>query len=247
MKELKIEICISVIIIVTILLMFGHFQHKATLYKEIQQAIQDGNWISAKNNLSELGHYKNSESLSKTVNYNYYLKIGDEKQSKREYKLALDFYNNAKQYNNSDLISQKISNVEKIIKKQEDEEKKKKAEEERKKKQEQERLQQIKNKELKKKLAEIEPTIKRTFYKVNIIEDKELKAVLCDFYIDPYTWETLPYDVRENAFKLAVVYAKLKTNEKYTNDEYMFATKIRNANTKAVLAEYTPFNGIKIK
>lgn len=68
-----------------------------------------------------------------------------------------------------------------------------------------------------------------------------------DFYVDYYLWVQLPYDAKEGAFKLAVLYAKLKTNAQYSDSDYKFSTKIRNAQTKSVLAEYTAFNGIKLK
>jgi hypothetical protein len=95
-------------------------------------------------------------------------------------------------------------------------------------------------------LAKIEPTIKKTFYKISINEYQDMNTGLYDFYIDPYVWMNMPYDGKEGAFKLAVLYAKLKTNEIHTNDDYLFATKIRSSYDKSVLAKYSAFGGIEL-
>lgn len=248
MQEKRILIVfILIIILSTVCSLAIHKHHQETLYAEIKQEVNAENWKTAKRKLDELGIYRDSEKILYTVNYHYYLDLGDDRYNEEIYDIALEFYNKAKQYSNNEMISQKISKVEKIISKQQAEEQKKKLESERKQKLEQERIQQIKIREKKKQLAEIEPVIKRTFYKIDFLEDKSLNARMYDFYIDPNTWLELPYDSKENAFKLAVLYVKLKTNAQYSNSDYQFSTKIRNASTKSVLAEYTAFNGIKLK
>ncbi len=248
MQEKRILIVfILIIILSTVCSLAIHKHHQETLYAEIKQEVNAENWKTAKRKLDELGIYRDSEKILYTVNYHYYLDLGDDRYNEEIYDIALEFYNKAKQYSNNEMISQKISKVEKIISKQQAEEQKKKLESERKQKLEQERIQQIKIREKKKQLAEIEPVIKRTFYKIDFLEDKSLNARMYDFYIDPNIWLELPYDSKENAFKLAVLYVKLKTNAQYSNSDYQFSTKIRNASTKSVLAEYTAFNGIKLK
>lgn len=248
MQEKRILIVfILIIILSTVCSLAIHKHHQETLYVEIKQEVNAENWKTAKRKLDELGIYRDSEKILYTVNYHYYLNLGDDRYNEEIYDIALEFYNKAKQYSNNEMISQKISKVEKIISKQQAEEQKKKLESKRKQKLEQERVQQIKIREKKKQLAEIEPVIKRTFYKIDFLEDKSLNARMYDFYIDPNIWLELPYDSKENAFKLAVLYVKLKTNAQYSNSDYQFSTKIRNASTKSVLAEYTAFNGIKLK
>ena len=140
------------------------------------------------------------------------------------------------------ILKDKIKNTELQVAKLQVAEEKKKLEQERK----QKLAQQAKIKERQKQLLDIQPVIKRTFYKIDFIEDKSLNARMYDFYVDYYLWIQLPYDAKESAFKLAVLYAKLKTNEQYSNDDYLFSTKIRNAQTKSVLAEYKAFSGINI-
>lgn len=248
MQEKRILIVfILIMILSTVCSLAIHKHHQETLYAEIKQEVNAENWKTAKKRLDELGVYRDSEKILYTVNYHYYLDLGDDRYNEELYDIALEFYNKAKQYSNNEMISQKISKVEKVIAKQQAEKQKKKLEIEQKQKLEQERIRQAKIKEQRKQLADIEPAIKKTFYKIDFFEDKSLNARMYDFYVDYYLWVQLPYDAKEGAFKLAVLYAKLKTNEQYSDDDYLFSTKIRNAQTKSVLAEYTAFNGIKLK
>lgn len=240
---------IGIIIVVVILgSIFAGVLHKNSVYKEIKNEITAENWSSAKNKLEWLGNYKDSEILLKDVNYHYYINLGDKNFEQKDYKTALSFYRKASENTSKDnYVEEKIKNTESIIAKLQAEENKKKIEQEKKQKLEQQRIQQAKINERKKQLANIEPAIKRTFYKIDFIEDKSLNARMYDFYVDYYLWVQLPYDAKEGAFKLAVLYAKLKTNEQYSDDDYLFFTKIRNAQTKSVLAEYKGFSGISIK
>lgn len=247
MEKRILIISLSIIFLALICSLLLHEQHQKALYGEIQQDVNAKKWSSAKNKLDELGNYRDSEKFLYTVNYHYYLDLGDDRYNKRIYDIALEFYKKARQYDNNDVVSQKISKAEKVIAKQQAEEQKKKLEIEQKQKLEQERIRQAKIKEQRKQLADIEPAIKKTFYKIDFIEDKSLNARMYDFYVDYYLWVQLPYDAKEDAFKLAVLYAKLKTNAQYSDSDYKFSTKIRNAQTKSVLAEYTAFNGIKLK
>lgn len=114
MKELNLKtcICISVIIIISIVGVFENIQYKSRKYKEMQQEIKNENWSAAKSKLEYLGKYKDCESLSRIVNYNYYLKMGDEKQSKKEYRLALDFYQKAFAIKADNTVEQKILKTE---------------------------------------------------------------------------------------------------------------------------------------
>lgn len=192
--------------------------------------------------------------MLKDVNYHYYTNLGNKNFEKQDYKTALNFYNKAKKNNSIDnSLDEKIKNTESIIAKLQAEEnkqklmqEKEKTEQEKKQRLEQERIQKAKINERKKQLANITPAIKRTFYKIDFTEDKSLNARMYDFYVDYYLWVQLPYDAKDGAFKLAVLYAQLKTNEQYSADDYLFSTKIRNAQTKSVLAEYKSFGGIKI-
>ncbi len=238
----------GIIIVVAIFgSIFAGVLHKNSVYAEIQNEITAENWSSAKNKLEWLGKYKDSEILLKDVNYHYYINLGDKNFEQKDYKSALGFYKKANENKNNDKsLNEKIKNTKSVIAKLQAEENKKKLELEKKQKLEQQKIQQAKIKERQKQLADIQPAIKRTFYKIDFIEDKSLNARMYDFYVDYYLWVQLPYDVKEGAFKLAVLYAKLKTNEQYSDDDYLFFTKIRNAQTKSVLAEYKGFSGIKI-
>ena len=229
---------IVIIIFVTILgSLFAGVLHKNAVYSEIQKEITAENWSSAKNKLEWLGDYKDCKTLLKDVNYHYYINLGNENFEQKDYKSALNFYNKANENNDkNNSLEKKIRDTESIIAKLQAEENKKKLEIEKKQKLERQ-----------KQLADILPAIKRTFYKIDFIEDKSLNARMYDFYVDYYLWVQLNYDAKEGAFKLAVLYAKLKTNEQYSDDDYLFSTKIRNAQTKSVLAEYKGFGGINIK
>lgn len=214
-------------------------QYRNDLYKQLLNDIAAEDWNSAKSKLEELGKYKDCEILLKDVNYHYYINRGDENFEQKDYKSALNFYNKASENSEENKsLEKKIRDTESIILKLQAEENKKKLE--------QQKMQQAKIKDRQKQIANIQPAIKRTFYKINFIEDKSLNARMYDFYVDYYLWVQLPYDAKKSAFKLAVLYAKLKTNEQYSNDDYLFFTKIRNAQTKSVLAEYKAFSGINI-
>lgn len=248
-EETRLFKIMGIILTVVILgSMFAGVQHKNAVYTEIQKEITAEDWSSAKNKLEWLGDYKDSKTLLKDVNYHYYINLGNKNFEQKDYKSALNFYNKANENNNNDKsLDEKIKNTESIIAKLQAEENKKRLEQEKKQKLEQQKIQQAKIKERQKQLADIQPAIKRTFYKIDFIEDKSLNARMYDFYVDYYLWVQLPYDAKEGAFKLAVLYAKLKTNEQYSDDDYLFSTKIRNAQTKSVLAEYKGFSGINIK
>lgn len=246
-KRLMFILGLIITIMITVCIISAN-QHKNDLYTQIQQEIKAENWNSAKSKLSELGNYKDSETLSKTVDYHYYISLGNKNFEQKNYETALNFYNNAKNLKTDDEeLKEKIQNIENIISKQKAEENKKKLALEKKQKLEQQKIQQAKIKERQKQLADIQPAINKTFYKINFLEDKSLNARIYDFYVDPYLWVQLPYDAKEGAFKLAVLYAKLKTNEQYDNDDYLFSTKIRSSHDKSVLGEYTAFSGIKVK
>jgi len=222
--------------------------HQETVYKELQVNIKNENWSRAKSNIEELGIYKDSKELSKNVDYNYYIFVGDNQLKNNSYREALANYKKSLEINSDDNeLKNKITNVENIITKQEQITKQKQLEKERIAKLEQEKAARQKIAERRKQLADITPAIKRTFYKIEFLEDKSLNARIYDFYVEPSLWYQFNYDVKESAFKLAVLYAKLKTNEQYSNDDYLFSTKIRNATDKSILAEYTAFSGIKTK
>lgn len=247
MKRRIIIIFFSAIILFTVCCILLNNNHQAKLYNEIQQDINTKNWINAKDKLEQLGDYKDSKALLKNVNYHYYVNLGDKYVNQKRYKSALNFYNLANENKSKEKsLDDKIKNVESIITKIQIEENKKKLELEKKQELEQQKIQQAKIKERQKQLADIQPAIKRTFYKIDFIENKSLNARMYDFYVDYYLWGQLPYDAKEGAFKIAVLYAKLKTNEQYSDNDYLFSTKIKNAQTKSVLAEYKAFNGIQI-
>ena len=236
-------IFLSIFLFSTLQAVISGTQYRKDLYKQLLNDIHTENWIEAKSKIDNLGTYKDCETLSKTVNFNYYITIGDEEFSQKDYKTALNSYKEAQCIeNNNKILKDKIKNTELQVAKLQVAEEKKKLEQERK----QKLAQQAKIKERQKQLLDIQPVIKRTFYKIDFIEDKSLNARMYDFYVDYYLWIQLPYDAKESAFKLAVLYAKLKTNEQYSNDDYLFSTKIRNAQTKSVLAEYKAFSGINI-
>lgn len=237
-----------IIVIVIIGSVLAGIIHKNTLYTEIQNEIIAENWESAKDKLEWLGNYKDSNILLKNVNYHYYINLGNKNFEQKSYKTALNFYKLAHENNDKDkTLNKKIKNTELIIEKIQKEENKKKLEQEKKERLKEEKNRQAKIKERQKQLAYIQPAINKTFYKINFINDNSLNARIYDFYVDYYLWIELPYDAKEGAFKLAVLYAKLKTNEQYDDNDYLFSTKIRNAQTKSILAEYKAFSGIEIK
>lgn len=95
-------------------------------------------------------------------------------------------------------------------------------------------------------IAKVEPKINKIFYKVDIKQYNDMGAGSYNFYIDAVKWVALPYDKKEELFKIATNYAYLKTtadNEKVVRT----STKILNMTNKAILAEYDIINGIKLK
>lgn len=101
-------------------------------------------------------------------------------------------------------------------------------------------------KERAKQIAEFEKIIKKAFYKVELEQFSKDGNGIYKFYVDPYAWAQLPFDQKEGLFKSCTVYVQLKTNG--TEPSYAkVGTKIKSASNGAVLAEYDPFGGIKLK
>ncbi|MCQ2789217.1 MAG: hypothetical protein MJ229_02450 [bacterium] len=241
------KLCLKLCLIILILAILGgviagvvhnkaKLTHKNNLYQQAQIDINSKNWAEARDKLAIIGKYKDSENMTKIANYNYYLELGDKNLQKKEYYFALHYYKKAEENtNNNELLNNKIKNTKIILEKINAKKDKKRTELERK--------QKIKEqKERKQQLADIQPAINKTFYKIDFTDYGTY-----DFYVDPYLWAELPFDVKENAFKLAVLYAKLKTNEEHSNNQYLVSTKIKSSSNKSILAEYTIFSGIKIK
>lgn len=248
-KEKYILIAIVVMLIATTcgtIILARHY--KENLYLEAQKAVEEENWTVAMGKLEELGNYKNSKTLVENVGYHYYLKLGDEKYTSKEYATALNFYKKAELAKPDDEeLNKKIAHINTVLENIKTENNKRKIEAEEKHQKEEKEKYEAKIKERQKKLKEIEPVIKRTFYKIDFLENKSLNARIYDFYISPDIWYGFNYDVKEDTFKLAVLYVQLKTNEQYEASEYLYSTKIRNSKNKSILAEYTAFGGIKTK
>ena len=96
------------------------------------------------------------------------------------------------------------------------------------------------------KIAKIEPIVNKIFYKVDLKKFSDDGNGIYDFYINPVKWVQMPFDQKEELFKNCCAYVQLKTNG--TEKDYAkLGTKIKSSSNAAVLAEYTPFGGIKIK
>lgn len=152
--------------------------------------------------------------------------LADKQYKDKNYKTALENYKKSANIISNVNIENKITEIQNIIAKEE-------------------QIAKQKNAERKRELAKIEPAIKQSFYKIEFWGDSNTK--IYDFYVEPYLWYQWNYDVKEGAFKLAVLYAKLKTNEQYSNDSYLIGTKIRSFADKSILAKYSAFKGIEVK
>lgn len=96
------------------------------------------------------------------------------------------------------------------------------------------------------KIAKLEPIVNKIFYKVDLRKFSDDGNGIYDFYINPVKWVQMPFDQKQELFKNCCAYVQLKTNG--SEKEYAkLGTKIKSSSNAAVLAEYTPFGGIKIK
>jgi hypothetical protein len=96
--------------------------YKNGLYTSMIKSIETKDWSVAKNNLEELGEYKDCNKYVTEINYNYYLSKGDSEYSNKNYEEALTQYNNAKSYSNANQdLKNKIALTQKAIEKQKEE------------------------------------------------------------------------------------------------------------------------------
>lgn len=101
-------------------------KRKTALYNNLVSSIQNKDWNNAKSNLDELGDYKNALSYANEVNYEYFVKNGDESFTGKNYNIALDYYNKAQNIKKDNKNLQvKIDKIKTQIKIQEEEEKRK--------------------------------------------------------------------------------------------------------------------------
>jgi len=149
MKKIEIDWftvgIIAFIALIITLPIFASIKQQNDTYKELLSNIDAKKWIEAKENITQLGDYKNTSELSKKVFYHYYKDSADKKIKNKDYHQALSDYKTALNNNSEDKnLELKIKEVEQICKKLDEEEKRK--QEIARKKAEQERLREERNK-----------------------------------------------------------------------------------------------------
>lgn len=113
-------IFLSIFLFATLQAVVSGIQYRKDLYERLLSDIHTKNWIEAKSKIDNLGAYKDCETLSKTVNFNYYITIGDEKFTQKDYNTALNSYKEAQNINpNNKNIEDKIKNTEPLVARQE--------------------------------------------------------------------------------------------------------------------------------
>ena len=125
-NETKILICIFVVIVLIIggTIILG-ITNNNKLYDAMKNDIANREWINAKRKLETLGNYKDSQSFSNEIYYNYYILVGDNLNQEKQYQGALSNYKKAYQLNSNDEnLVQKIEKIEKILQKLKEEEEK---------------------------------------------------------------------------------------------------------------------------
>lgn len=202
-EKSKTKILLSIFIVLLCIFIGGYLKEgkrKADLYKNLISSIQNKNWNNAKSNLDELGDYKNALSYANEVNYEYFVKNGDENFTNKKYNIALDFYNKAQNIRKDDKNLQvKIDKTKTQIKIKEAEEKRKIALE-----QKQKRLQEQRE------LADLERLVKQAFVSVNIQDYGNETGGVYNFYIYPEAWFNLSYDEKKNIIVACRKYIQLK-------------------------------------
>ena len=250
-EKQKERIAIIVMVIFGVVLfgivLFGIIQennYKNELYTTIIQSIENKNWAAAKGKLDELGDYKDVRKFVPEVNYNYYLAEGDREFSNRNYRIALENYKTASNYDGSNVnLKNKITNAEKEVKKLEVQERKaqelaqRKREQERKqakarKLQAQREQQQARNKEL----AELQRIVDRAFVNVSIREFGGGMPGVYEFYVYPQAWNSLTYNDKLNTLIACRKYIELKAGVSAHDAE--IGTRVVNVYDNSELANY---------
>lgn len=193
-------------------------KRKTALYNNLVSSIQNKDWNNAKSNLDELGDYKNALSYANEVNYEYFVKNGDESFTGKNYNIALDYYNKAQNIKKDNKNLQvKIDKTKTQIKIQEEEEKRKiKLEQERREKERKAAIQKREQEERQRRqqeqreLADLDRLVKRAFVSVNIQDYGNETGGVYNFYIYPEAWFNLSYDEKKNIMVACRKYIQLK-------------------------------------
>lgn len=193
-------------------------KRKTDLYNNLVSSIQNKDWNNAKSNLDELGDYKDALSYTNEVNYEYFVKNGDDNFAGKNYNLALDYYNKAQNVKKDNKNLQvKIDKTKTQIKIKEAEEKRKIALEQARREKERraviqkrEQEQRQKRQQEQKELADLDRLVKRAFVSVNIQDYGNETGGVYNFYIYPEAWFNLSYDEKKNIMVACRKYIQLK-------------------------------------
>lgn len=221
-EKSKTKILLPIFIILLCICISGTYmkeqKRKTDLYNNLVSSIQNKDWNNAKSNLDELGDYKDALSYANEVNYEYFVKNGDENFACKNYNIALDYYNKAQNTKKDDKNLQvKIDKTKTQIKIQEEEEKRKiKLEQEKREKERKAAIQKREQEERQKRqqeqreLADLERLVKQAFVSVNIQDYGNETGGVYDFYIYPDAWFNLSYEEKKGVIVSCRKYIQLK-------------------------------------
>jgi len=247
-NEVKVSICIfgAIVLIIGGTIVLG-ITNNNKLYDAMKKDITNREWINAKTKLETLGNYKDSQSFSNEIYYNYYTLVGDNLNQEKQYLGALSNYKKAYQLNSNDEnLVQKIKKIEKILQKLKEEEEKakklKQQQEELKRKQEEvAKLKAEKERKIKEQneLYELKKLVNRAFVKTDFLDDGDSSSTSFNFYTYPDNWYQLNYTEQKNVFNSCVRYVELERNISW-HHAYRY-TKIINVFSNLPMASYTLF------
>lgn len=246
-EKSKTKILLPIFIVLLCICIGGTYikekERKNTLYNNLVTSIQNKDWNNAKFNLDELGDFKDALSYANEVNYEYFVKNGDENFVAKNYNIALDYYNKAQNIKKDNKNLQvKIDKTKTQIKIQEEEEQRKikleqeKREKERKaaiQKREQEERQRRQHEQ--RELADLERLVKRAFVKTYFLDDELTTAF--NFYVYPEIWYQNSLEDQQNIFATCVRYVELKTG--ISKEKAYYHTRIINVDSNLPVASYT--------
>ncbi len=235
-KKSKTKILLSIFIVLLCICIGGTYvkekKRKTALYNNLVSSIQNKDWNNAKSNLDALGDFKDALSYANEVNYEYFVKNGNENFAGKNYNIALDYYNKAQNIKKDDKNLQvKIDKTKTQIKIQEEEEKRKiKLAQEKREKEERQKRQQEQRE-----LADLERLVKQAFVKTYFLDDELTTAF--NFYVYPEIWYQNSIVDQQNIFATCVRYVELKTG--ISKEKAYYHTRIINVDSNLPVASYT--------
>ncbi len=217
MNQNKKYICLILIFILTMFSIKKLFDYNTEQqYQALLTNINNKEWSLAKEKIETLKNYKDCSTLSKKVNFNYYIELGDYEYKNQEYSNALYFYNLAQHYNSDNSLKTKINSCSYKISE----------------------IKKIEQYKKRKELIELEKIVHNAFCKIDLQDfgnNKYDGRYL--FYTYPEAWNNFTYNEKKYIIIATIKYVELKKN--ISHEKAQICTRILNIYDNSLLGSIT--------